>query len=172
MTNGITEIPQGEVYYIDTFDTLKTDLIVNGTLCIDKPFYINKGIDIRSNGKINILSNGTINILSNGTIYILSKGNINSSGTIVNKGNINNDGNITIFRNYLNNDGTITNKGYINNMFNGTINNYVNKKITNNGTIIMIGNIFNYGAICGSDIVNEKGKSIKPSNNPVGFGCM
>jgi hypothetical protein len=57
-------------------------------------------------------------------------------------------------------------------MFYGTINNGVDKKITNNGTITSDGNIFNYGAICGSDIVNNNGKIIKPSRNQVGIGCM
>ena len=132
MAKDTTEIPRGEVYHIDIFDTLNTDLVVNGTLCIDKEFIINPGekIKILPGGKLNILSNG--NIKNNGSI------DNGVGGVVNNKGYITNMLDATIY-----NSGTIYNND-------GTIDN-TNGNITNRGTIDNAN-----GTICGNDIKNNK----------------
>ena len=130
-------IKSGEFYYIDEFDTLNDNLMVNGTLCINKQFNINNYM---------IYISGTLNIQSNGTLNILSNGNIKNNGSIDNGvgGVVNNKGYIT---NML--DATIYNSGTIYNN-DGTIDN-TNGNITNRGTIDNAN-----GTICGNDIKNNK----------------
>jgi hypothetical protein len=183
LTNGITVIPKSGFYHIEELYILNTDLDVNGTLCIDKPFNINEGGKLNINGTINILSNGKLNINPGGHLAIVNnKGNLNNTGTITNKvedfynsGRIDNDGtiyNIETIKNYgtITNGGRIDNSGFLQNIRhiynNGDITNNLNATIyiyggdtySASGSIHNFKTIKNYGTITNDGDIGNDGK--------------
>ena len=182
-------------YNANTHITLNTQLIINGTLCIDAAFTIENGgyIEIAEGGNLNINNGGWFTISKGGklkinkfgTLIINKGGHIYNSGDVTNGGSITNENGGTITNGYEpkgNYGGSITNKdgGSITNKDGAMINNYniiTNKKngmIHNRGAIILYlaGKILNRGKICGNVIKTIKGDNVTIKPHKVGHGCQ